>query len=113
MSNKTRPLRIQFHVSREELEAIEQKRAESRITGREAFMRKLVLEGRVLVLDVPEIRQMSALMGRCAGNLNQIAKRVNSTGRLYSGELSETRDTLNQLTEEVRKVYQQLMELKT
>ena len=69
-------------MSQEELDAIEQKRAESRITGREAFMRKLVLEGRVLILDVPEIRQMSALMGRCAGSLNQIAKRVNSTGRL-------------------------------
>ena len=112
MSNKTRPIRIQFHVSQEELDAIEQKRSESRITGREAFMRKLVLEGRVLILDVPEIRQMSALMGRCAGSLNQIAKRVNSTGRLYSGELSETKAALEQLTEEMRKVYQQLTKIK-
>jgi hypothetical protein len=112
MSNKTRPLRIQFHVSQEELDAIEQKRAESRITGREAFMRKLVLEGRVLILDVPEIRQMSALMGRCAGSLNQIAKRVNSTGRLYPSELSETKAALEQLTEEMRKVYQQLTKIK-
>lgn len=99
-------------MSQEELDAIEQKRAESRITGREAFMRKLVLEGRVLILDVPEIRQMSALMGRCAGSLNQIAKRVNSTGRMYSGELSETKAALEQLTEEMRKVYQQLTKIK-
>lgn len=113
MSNKTRPFRVQFHVSQEELEAIEQKLAESHIIGREAFMRKSVLEGRVLVLDVPEIREVSALLGRCAGSLNQIAKRVNGTGRLYSGELSETRDAMNQLAEEVRKVYQQLTELKT
>lgn len=99
-------------MSQEELDAIEQKRSESRITGREAFMRKLVLEGRVLILDVPEIRQMSALMGRCAGSLNQIAKRVNSTGRLYPGELSETKAVLEQLTEEMRKVYQQLTKIK-
>lgn len=112
MSNKSRPLRIQFHVNQEELDIIEQKRTASRMTGREAFMRKLVLEGRVLVLDVPEIRQMSALMGRCAGSLNQIAKRVNSTGRLYSGELSETKAALEQLTEEMRKVYQQLTKIK-
>ena len=112
MSNKTRPLRIQFHVSQEELDTIEQKRAESHITGREAFMRKLVMEGRVLILDVPEIRQMSALMGRCTGSLNQIAKRVNSTGRLYSGELTETKAALEQLTEEMRKVYQQLTKIK-
>ena len=112
MSNKSRPLRIQFHVNQEELDIIEQKRTASRMTGREAFMRKLVLEGRVLVLDVPEIRQMSALMGRCAGSLNQIAKRVNSTGRMYSGELSETKAALEQLTEEMRKVYQQLTKIK-
>ena len=112
MSNKSRPLRIQFHVNQEELDIIEQKRTASRMTGREAVMRKLVLEGQVLVLDVPEIRQMSALMGRCAGSLNQIAKRVNSTGRLYSGELSETKATLEQLTEEIRKVYQQLTKIK-
>ena len=113
MSNKSRPLRIQFHVNQEELDIIEQKRTASRMTGREAFMRKLVLEGRVLVLDVPEIRQMSALTGRCTGSLNQIAKRVNSTGRLYSGELSETKTALEQLTEEMRKVYQQLTKIKT
>lgn len=75
-------------------------------------MRKLVLEGRVLILDMPEIRQMSTLMGRCAGSLNQIAKRVNGTGRLYSDELSETKETLEQLTEEMRKVYQQLTKIK-
>ena len=75
-------------------------------------MRKLVLEGRVLILDVPEIKQMSALMGRCAGSLNQIAKRVNSTGRLYPSELSETKAALEQLTEEMRKVYQQLTKIK-
>ncbi len=112
MSNKSRPLRIQFHVNQEELDIIEQKRTASRVTGREAFMRKLVLEGRVLVLDVPEIRQMSALMGRCTGSLNQIAKRVNSTSRLYSGELSETKAALEQLTEEMRKVYQQLTKIR-
>ena len=55
---------------------------------------------------------MSALMGRCAGSLNQIAKRVNSTGRLYSGELLETKAALEQLTEEMRKVYQQLTKIK-
>lgn len=112
MSNKSRPLRIQFHVNQEELDIIEQKRTASRMTGREAFIRKLVLEGRVLVLDVTEFRQFSALLGRCAGSLNQIARRVNSTGRLYSGELSETKAALEQLTEEMREVYQQLTKCK-
>ena len=84
-------------MSQEELDAIEQKRAESRITGREAFMRKLVMEGRVLILDVPEIRQMSALMGRCAGSLNQISKRVNSTGNLYQEDVADLQERYREL----------------
>ena len=92
-------------MNQEELDIIEQKRTVSRMTGREAFMRKLVL-------DVPEFRQFSTLLGRCTGSLNQIARRVNSTGRLFSGELSETKETLEQLTEEVRKIYQQLTHIK-
>ena len=54
-------------MNQEELDIIEQKRTVSRMSGREAFMRKLVLEGRVLVLDVPEFRQFSTLLGRCTG----------------------------------------------
>ena len=75
--NKTRPIRIQFRVTPEELRMIEQKQAESKIISREVFLRKLVLEGQVLMLDIPEMREISALLGRCAGSLNQIAKRVN------------------------------------
>lgn len=111
--NKSRPIRIQFRITPEELEIIEQKQKESHWVSREAFMRKLVLEGSILTLDIPEIREVSANLGRCAGSLNQIAKRVNITGRLYENDLKETRNSLNELTEMIRGIYQQLAEIKT
>ena len=95
--NKTRPIRIQFRVTPEELRMIEQKQAESKIISREVFLRKLVLEGKILMLDIPEMREISALLGRCAGSLNQIAKRVNITGRLYENDLKETKACLEQI----------------
>lgn len=111
--NKTRPIRIQFRVTPEELRMIEQKQAESKIISREVFLRKLVLEGQVLMLDIPEMREISALLGRCAGSLNQIAKRVNITGRLYENDLKETKTCLDQVTEMIKQVYQQLSEINT
>lgn len=111
--NKIRPIRIQFRVTPEELRMIEQKQAESKIISREVFLRKLVLEGKILMLDIPEMREISALLGRCTGSLNQIAKRVNITGRLYENDLKETKTCLDQATEMIRQVYQQLSEINT
>ena len=112
MANKARPIRIQFRVSPEELSMIEQKQEESRITSREAFLRKLVLEGRVLMLSIPEMQSISANLGRCSGSLNQIAKRVNATGRLYDDDLTDTKASLDQVTESLQTVYQRLTETK-
>ena len=106
--NRSRPLRIQFHVSQDELDAIERKQAAVRMPGREAFMRRLVLEGQVLVLNIPELRQISALLGHCSGNLNQIARRVNGTGRYDPGELREVKQSLNAVEQSVGQLIEQM-----
>lgn len=42
----------------------------------------------------------------CANNINQVAQRVNSTNRIYS-------DDINELKEEVDKVWQQLRSIQS
>lgn len=113
MHNRTRPIVVRFSVTPEELALIKQKQEESHITSREAMVRKLVFEGNILLLDIPEIREISANLGRCTGCLNQIAKRVNITGRLYENDLKETRGSMNEMTEMISRIYQQLTEFKT
>ena len=93
------------------MDAIEKKQADARIVGREVFLRKIVMEGQVLVLNVPELREISALLGHCSGNLNQIAKRVNSTGRLYPGELSEMQQTLKAAEKDMQQIVERLTNL--
>ena len=84
MEERYRNIRIRFRVSPKKMAAIEQKQAAADIINQETFLRKMVMESRVLVLNVPELRTISALLGYCSGNLNQIAKRVNSTGHCYT-----------------------------
>ena len=43
--------------------------------------------------------------------INQIARRVNSTGRLYAGELSETKQELAQTENMMREIYERLSEI--
>ena len=109
MEERYRNIRVRFRVTPEEMAVIEQKQAEANIINREAFLRKMVMEGRVLVLNVQELRTISALLGHCSGNLNQIAKRVNSTGRYDMGELEEAKDVLNDVEKKLRKVIDQLV----
>lgn len=108
MEERYRNIRIRFRVTPEEMAVIERKQAEANIINREAFLRKMVMEGRVLVLNVPELRTISALLGHCSGNLNQLAKRINSTGRYYTGELGEVKEILNDVEKKLRKVIEQL-----
>ena len=111
MNDEKRTKRIWFRVTPEEFAAIQQKQKEANIISREAFLRKLVMEGRILKLEIPELREISTLMGRCSSILNQIARRVNSTGRLYAGELSETKQELVQTENMMRKIYERLSEI--
>ena len=108
MADRHRNIRIRFRVTPEELAIITQKQAEAHIENREAFLRKIVMEGQVLVLEVPELRSVSSLLGHCSGNLNQIAKRVNQTGRLFDGELSETKQAIQSSEAVLRKVFEKL-----
>ena len=111
MDYEKRTKRIWFRVTPGEYAAIQQKQKETNIISREAFLRKVVMEGRILRLEIPELREISVLLSRCSTNLNQITRRVNSTGRLYAGELSETKQELERAESMLRKIYEQLSEI--
>ncbi len=44
-----------------------------------AFLRKMAIDGYIVKLELPELKEMITLLHRSSSNLNQIAKRVNGT----------------------------------
>ena len=52
-----------------------------------AYLRKMAIDGYVVKLDLPELRDMVSLLRRSSNNLNQIAKRVNETSRIYAEDI--------------------------
>lgn len=91
MENRKRNIRLRFRVTEGERELIETKMAQYGTTNMEAYLRKMAIDGYVLKLDLPELREMVSLLRRSSNNLNQIAKRVNETGRCYEAELQDIR----------------------
>lgn len=54
-----------------------------------AYLRKMAIDGYVINMDIPEIGELITLLRRASNNINQIAKRVNSTDRIYANEIKE------------------------
>lgn len=59
------------------------------------FILKCILEKDIYVLDMDVFRDMSTNISRTSSNINQIAKRVNSTSFIYKDDI----DDLNKLLE--------------
>ncbi len=86
-ANRKRQIRIFFHVTPEEKDMIEQKMAQFGTQNREAYLRKMAIDGYVINLDLPELQEIVSLLRRSGNNINQIARRVNETGRVYDTDM--------------------------
>ena len=86
-----RKIELKFRVTPEEKAAIEGKMAQMGIVNREAYLRKMALDGYIVNLDLPELREMVSLLRRSGNNLNQLAKRVNATDRVYAADMEDIR----------------------
>lgn len=76
-----------------------------------AYIRKMVLDGYCLNLDLPQLRRMSYLLQNCSNNLNQVAKRANECGKVYAADMEDLRQRLDELIDIGRKILARLAEL--
>ena len=77
---------LHFAVTEEEARIIDEKMKQLEIRNMSAFLRAMVLNGYVLKLDLPQLREMIRLLANLTNNVNQIARRVNEHGSIYESE---------------------------
>ena len=108
---RKRDVQLNFRVSPEELAMIEQKMAQLGTSNREAYLRKMALDGYVVRLELPELKELVSLMRRSSNNLNQLTRRVHETGRIYDADLEDISQRQDQLWAGVREILAQLAKL--
>jgi len=86
-ANRKRRIIMRFHVTPEEKDMIEQKMAQFGTQNREAYLRKMAIDGYVINLDLPELQEIVSLLRWSGNNINQITRRVNETGRIYDTDM--------------------------
>ena len=74
-----------------------------------AYLRKMALDGYVVKLDLPELKELVSLMRRSSNNLNQLTRKVHETGRVYDTDLEDISQRQEQLWEGVREILTQLL----
>lgn len=89
MANRTRPIILRLAVTEQEKNLIEHK---MRLLGTEnfgAYARKMLIDGYIIKVDYTEQKKLAAAVSRVASNINQICRRINSTGHVYEDDVVE------------------------
>ena len=99
MANRNSPIQVKFRVTPEERKMIDRRMEQAGITNMAAYLRKMAIDGYVVKLELPELRDFISLLRRTSNNFNQIARRVNSTDRIYAEDIVEMKNLLEQIWE--------------
>ena len=67
-------------------------------------MRKMAIDGFVIYLDTDNIKQMNNELSAIGRNINQIAKRINSTSTVYREDIIEIKERLDEVWQLQRRI---------
>ena len=89
MAKQKRGVLLKVRVTPEERELIRQKMALLGTDNMAAYIRKMAIDGYVVKLDLPELRELVSLLRYSSNNLNQLTRRVHETGRVYAADMDD------------------------
>ena len=97
MTNRTRKIVLRVPVTPEEQELIRQKMALLHTRNFSAYARKMLIDGYVVHIDTTDIRAQTAELQKIGVNVNQITRRLNSVGPLYTQDVADIKGALAQI----------------
>lgn len=73
------------------------------------FIRKCVLEKEIYQIDLEPFRDLQSLLSNSTNNINQIAKRVNSTGIIYKEDINDMAKEIEHFSKELWQIHYLLL----
>ena len=92
MPDRTRPIRKEICLNEQELNLIHHKMRQLGTHNFGAYARKMLIDGYIIKVDYTEQKKLAAAVSRVASNINQICRRINSTGHFYDADIAELKD---------------------
>lgn len=103
---------IFFRCTAEEKAQIERRMAEAGTTNLAAYLRKMAMDGYIMRLDLPEMKELVTLMRYAGNNLNQLTRRVHGGGSVYEADLADIRQRQEAIWQGIHDLLMKLSTLK-
>ena len=92
MPDRARPIRKEICLNEQELNLIQHKMRQLGTHNFGAYARKMLIDGYIIKVDYTEQKKLAAAVSRAATNINQICRRINSTGHFYADDVAELKE---------------------
>ena len=108
METENYPVHHSFVTTEAEDEIIRQKMELFGIRNKSTFFRTMILNGYMLKLDLPEIREAIRLLKNLTNNVNQMAKSLHEQGSIYETEIDDIRERVDEIWDVFGKILERL-----
>jgi hypothetical protein len=109
--NRSRSRQVKFWVNEEEYELLQKKMEAAGGVNQGAYIRKMILDGYIVNLDIRELKEIIRLLSITSNNVNQMARQLHSTGRIYQQDIGEVEAQLEQNYKMLRKLITKLSKI--
>lgn len=113
MTHRIRNAQLKINLTEEEKTLFQKKMKMANCKTMNHFLRKVVSESDIYVVDLQPFREIQGLLSRYANSVNQIAKRVNSTGVIYSDDINDIKQQIEHLSKELWTIHSLLLDRTT
>ena len=97
MDGRKRTVQLKFRVTEAERDLILEKMKLIPTRNMAAYLRKIAIDGYIIQIDHSDIKAMTAEIQKIGVNVNQIARRLNETGRFYDADMEDLLQRQEQL----------------
>ena len=106
--NRNRSRQVKFWVNEDEYELLQKKMEAAGGVNQGAYIRKMILDGYIVNLDIPELKEIIRLLSITSNNVNQMARQLHNTGSIYQQDIDEVESQLEQNYKMLRRLITKL-----
>ena len=104
IENRKRKIQINFRVDEKEYECIKKNVRLSRKNSMAYYLRLIAITGRIINIELEDIKILSANIGRISSSINQIVKQANSKGNVYDEDIAELKRMDTEIWQELKSI---------
>ncbi len=100
--------RLYARVTEKEWEKIRKRMSETGYTNISAFIRKMLLNGYLIHVDMSDVREVLRLLRIESNNINQYAKKANQTGSIYAEDVRDIKEKHEEILSRMGEIVERL-----